>query len=202
MLHPRSFRALARVLIIGLDIVLVAACGGAATASSAGAPSATSVAPSAVNPGTASPDDGAASETPDADTPGETPGDGGGTSAGDRTKGSAQVQVSGGMTETLDLPFAAVLSLWVSSGPGTAYLPFTDSDAVLFMTFNGGQLLVQYARSSTGVGLTSGATPCTFTTDVLDASNAKGSFSCKGMTLIQGATVGSADVSGTFEAHK
>ena len=106
------------------------------------------------------------------------------------------------MTETLDLPFAAVLSLWVSSGPGTAYLPFTDSDAVLFMTFNGGQLLVQYARSSTGVGLTSGATPCTFTTDVLDASNAKGSFSCKGMTLIQGATVGSADVSGTFEAHK
>lgn len=198
MLEPRSFRALARVLILGLAIALVGACGGAATASSAGAPSATAAAPSGGNPGgAASPDD--ATETPDDAT--ETPDDGG-TSAGDRTKGSAQVQVTGDVTESIDLPFAAVLSLWESSGPGSAYLPFTDSDAVLFMTFNGGQLLVQYAKSSTGVGMTSGAAPCTFTTDVLDASNAKGSFSCKSMTLIRAESVGTADISGTFEAHK
>ncbi len=70
------------------------------------------------------------------------------------------------------------------------------------MTFAGGQLLVQYARTSTGVGLSSGATPCTFTTDVLDAANAKGSFSCDDMTLLQDDAVGSADMSGTFEARK
>lgn len=194
MLDPRSFRALARIAVIGLIVALVAACGGTATGSSAGPPSQTAAAPSVADPGEqASPDDVAATGTPAT---------GGGTSAGDRTKGSAQVQVNGGITETIDLPFAAVLSLWASSGPGSAYLPFTDSDAVLFMTFNGGQLLVQYAKTSTGVGMTSGATPCTFTTDVLDDSNAKGSFSCKGMTLIQGEAVGSADIIGTFEAHK
>lgn len=70
------------------------------------------------------------------------------------------------------------------------------------MTFAGGQLLVQYAGTSTGVGLSSGATPCTFTTDVLDAANAKGSFSCDDMTLLQDDAVGSADMSGTFEARK
>lgn len=194
MLDPRSFRALARIAVIGLIVALVTACGGTATGSSAGPPSQTAAAPSVAGPGgAASPDDVAASGTPAT---------GGGTSAGDRTKGSAQVQVTGGITETIDLPFAAILSLWASSGPGSAYLPFTDSDAVLFMTFNGGQLLVQYAKTSTGVGMTSGATPCTFTTDVLDGSTAKGTFSCKGMTLIQGEAVGSADISGTFEAHK
>lgn len=192
MLDPRSFRALARIAVIGLIVALVAACGGTAS-SSAGPPSQTAAAPSVAEPGEqASPDDVTTTETPG----------GGGTAAGDRTKGSVQVQVTGGITETIDLPFAAVLSLWASSGPGSAYLPFTDGDAVLFMTFNGGQLLIQYAKTSTAVGLTSGATPCTFTSDVLDDSNAKGSFSCKGMTLIQGQAVGSADISGTFEARK
>lgn len=203
MVDPHVLRTLARFLIIGLAITLLTACGGAPTASSAGAPSAPAAAPSAGNPGgAASPDDGTASETPDPGAPAGTPDDGGGTSPGDRAKGSAQVQVSGGLSETIDLPFAAVLALWESSGPGSAYLPFTDSDAVLFMTFNGGQLLVQYAKSSTAVGLTSGATPCTHDLEVLDGSTAKGTFSCKGMTLIQGESVGSADISGTFEAHK
>jgi hypothetical protein len=199
MLDPRSFRALARLLMLGLLVALVATCGGTASGS-AGTSTQTAAAPSVTGPaGGASPADGTATESPDDAS--ETPDDGG-TSAGDRTKGSAQVQVTGGVTETIDLPFAAVLSLWASSGPGSAYLPFTDSDAVLFLTFNGGQLLVQYAKSSTGVGMTSGAAPCTFTTDVLDDSNAKGTFSCKSMTLIQAETVGSADISGTFEAHK
>lgn len=180
MHDPRSFPALARLMVLGLMLGLVSACGGTASASSPGTTAAPSI------------DRGGATQTDDGD----------GTSAGDRMKGSAQVQVTGGLTETIDLPFAAVLSLWESSGPGSAYLPFTDEDAVLFMTFSGGQLLVQYARTSTGVGLTSGATPCTFTTEALDASNARGSFSCPDMTLIQGDVVGSADMDGTFEAKK
>lgn len=187
MIDPRSFRALARSMILGLTVALVAACGGTASVSPAGtatSPAGTAAAPT-IDPG------GAVETDP-----------GGGTSAGDPTKGSAKVQVSGGLTETIDLPFAALLALWESNGPGSAYLPFTDEDAVLFMTFAEDQLLVQYARTSTGVGLTSGATPCTFTTEVLDASNARGSFSCPGMTLIQGDVVGSADMSGTFDARK
>ena len=63
-------------------------------------------------------------------------------------------------------------------------------------------LVIEYARTSTGAGMTSGAQPCTLNVDILDASTAKGTFSCPRMTLIQGEAVGSADISGTFEAHK
>lgn len=184
MLDLRSFRAMARSMILILAIAVVGACGGTAFVPPASTPSTNAAAPTN--------DSGGATETDDD----------GSTSAGDRAKGFAQFQLSGGLTETLDLPFAAVLSLWESSGPGSAYLPFTDEDAVLFLTIDGGRLLVQYARTSTSAGVSSGATPCTLTTDILDAASAKGSFSCTGMTMIQGETVGSADMKGIFEARK
>jgi hypothetical protein len=184
-------------LLVGL-ITVVAACGGGTAGASTGTPAPGGASSPAGPSSPASVDPGGEQQSPD----GGAPSDSGGNSAGDPAKGSAKVTVTGGLNATLDLPFAAVLALWESSGPGSAYLPFTDGDAVLFMTINAGQLLVQYATTSTGVGLTSGATPCTFSAETLDGSTAKGSFACKSMTLIQGQTVGTADVTGTFEAHK
>ena len=121
---------------------------------------------------------------------------------GDRTKGSAQAQISGGLTASVDLPFAAPLAQLLSQGPGTAYLPFTDAvSGTLFLTISDNQLIVQYAGPN-NVGLTNGGTPCELQVTALDAGQAKGTFTCKGMLLIKDSSMGSADMSGSFEAHR
>jgi hypothetical protein len=125
-----------------------------------------------------------------------------GGDVGDRSKGSAQARISGGLTASVDLPFGAPAAQLLTQGPGTAYLPFTDPvDGTLFLTISGDQLLVQYAGPN-NVGLTNGATPCELKLDALDAGQAKGTFTCKGMLLIQGDAMGNADMSGSFEAHR
>ena len=124
-----------------------------------------------------------------------------GDSSGDRSKGSAQAQVTGGLTSSIDLPFSSS-SQFQASGPGTAYLAFTDpAKGTLFLTIADNGLLVQYAGPG-DVALTNGATPCDLHVDSLDGSGAKGSFSCTGMLLVQGTTLGNADMSGTFEGHR
>jgi len=121
---------------------------------------------------------------------------------GDRTKGSVQAQISGGLTASVDLPFAAPLAQLPSQGPGTAYLPFTDAvNGTLFLTISDNQLIVQYAGPN-NVGLTNGGTPCDLKVTALDAGQAKGTFTCKGMLLIKDNAMGSADMSGSFEAHR
>jgi hypothetical protein len=121
---------------------------------------------------------------------------------GDRSKGSVQAQITGGLTSTVDLPFGAPAARFLVDGPGTAYLPYTDAvKGTMFLTVTGDQLAVQFAGPD-NVALANGGTPCALKLDALDADHAKGSFTCKGMMLIQGDSVGTADVTGTFEGHR
>jgi hypothetical protein len=176
-------------LISGMIAMLVA-CGGSAGAT-----------PTTPDDGGAAPtqDDGGGGEDPAAGTsvdPGAYGGD-----VGDRSKGSVQAQITGGYTGSVDLPFAAPLAQFDLDDSDGAYLPFTDPSSTLFMTITGGKdILLQYVHPD--AALTSGATPCTLDVETLDDGQAKGSFTCKGMTLIQGETVGSADINGSFEAHR
>ena len=175
-------------------LLLLVGCG-----SSAGSVNPSSPAAQAPAPSTAEPTDGAspASEPGACTDTGPIGGD-----IGDRTKGSAQAQITGGLTASVDLPFGAAAAQLLTQGPGTAYLPFTDpTNGTLFLTISGNQLLVQYAGPN-DVGLTNGATPCDLKLDALDDSHAKGTFTCKGMLLIQGNAMGNADMSGSFDAHR
>jgi len=121
---------------------------------------------------------------------------------GDRSKGSVQATVAGGYAGSIDLPFGAPAARFELDGDGTAYLPYTDPvQGTLFLTITGHELLVQYAGPD-NVGLSNGATPCELKVDSLDASEAKGSFTCKGMFVVKGDVTGSADMTGTFEGHR
>ena len=121
---------------------------------------------------------------------------------GDRTKGSVKAQVSGDLTASIDLPFAPGAARLAVDGPNTGYLPFTDpTNGTLFLTIADSGLLIQYAGPD-NVALTNGAQPCELHLDSLDASGAKGSFTCKGMLLVRADAIGSADMTGTFEGHQ
>jgi hypothetical protein len=192
-----------RLTLLAAMIGLVAACGGSAAATpSSSAPGVQPAASTGPAPG-----GGEASTDPGGGTGGDLGAstDNGpiGGDIGDRSKGSAQATVSGGYSATIDLPYGALLGNLLINGPNTAYLPFTDeTHGTLFLTIaDGNQLLVQYAGPD-NVGITNGGTPCDLKVDALDASQAKGSFTCKGMMVIQGESIGSADMSGTFEAHR
>lgn len=149
----------------------------------------------------------AASEPVDASeaSGGEASGDAGGPiggDIGDRSKGSIQVQISGDLTASVDLPYAPILARLLVDGPKSAYLPFTDTvKGTLFLTLTDGGLLVQYAGPDQ-IGVTNGATPCDLHLDTLDASGAKGRFSCTGMMLVKNDGVGTVSMTGTFEGHQ
>jgi hypothetical protein len=190
-----------RVFLLLATTLFLVGCG-----SSAGsrAPSAPAAAPTDTPAATAT--EAAASEPDDA-----TPTDAGspdgtemiGTDQGDRSKGSIQAQLSGGLTTSLDIPYAASLSRLLVDGPNTGYLPFTDTEhGTMFLTIADSGLLVQYAGPDQ-TGITNGATPCDLHLDSLDASGAKGSFTCKGMLLVKGdGTIGSVDMTASFEGHQ
>ena len=201
-IEGRRRRSIAAASGLLLAASLLVACGGSATASPSGASRATAPATASADAGgSAASDDGGAAASEGAEGSGDNGPIGG--DIGDRSKGSAQAQISGGLTASVDLPFGAALAQLVAQGPGTAYLPYTDPvNGTLFLTISSGnQLLVQYAGPN-NVGLTNGATPCELKLDALDAGQAKGSFTCKGMMLIQGESIGSADMSGSFDAHR
>jgi hypothetical protein len=190
-----------RLGILGTAICVLSACGGSSAASSGASAPVASTAPAPGGGGvSADPGAGGASANPGAsvDT-----GDGPiGGDIGDRSKGSAQVQFSGGYTASVDLPFGAALAQFGLSGPQSAYLPYTDeADGTLFLTISNGQLVVQYAGPNQ-VGITNGGTPCELKIEALDDHQAKGSFTCKGMLLIQGEALGNADMSGAFDGRK
>jgi hypothetical protein len=196
-------RMRAMALAIG-QVAVVASlvgCGSSAgSATSAGAPTAAATTGSAPSEPAAAPSDLSASGDP-----GNGSGNGGGPiggDIGDRSKGSAQAQISGGLTASVDLPFAAAAAQLLAQGPGTAYLPFTDpTNGTLFLTITEGGLLVQYAGPEQ-VGLTNGGTPCELHIDTLDAKSAKGTFTCKGMLLVKNDGMGNADMTGSFEGHQ
>jgi len=120
---------------------------------------------------------------------------------GSRSKGSIQATVSGGLTASIDLPFAPAPARLLADGPNTASLPFTDpANGTIFLTLADGGLLVQYAGPDQ-VGLTNGATPCDLHLETLNADGAKGTFTCKGMLLVTNDSMGTADMTATFEGH-
>jgi hypothetical protein len=178
-------------------IILLVGCGTAASqapsAPAANAPSAASGAGVAASqPGTGA--SNAAAASPDN---GPIGGD-----IGNRTKGSVRAQVTGDLTSSIDLPFGAPAAVFEINGPGTAYLPFTDEAAgTLFLTIDHSQLVLAYAGPN-NVGITNGSTPCTLTVATLDASQAKGTFTCKNMMLLRADGMGTADISGSFEGHR
>jgi hypothetical protein len=183
-------------------MLLLAGCGSSAASPAPSTAAAASQAPTGAGGGASQP---AAEPTDVATTdPGASVGGGPiGGDIGDRSKGSAQAQISGGLTASVDLPYAPVLARLMLDGPNTAYLPFTDTtNGTLFLTITDAGLLVQYAGPDQ-VGITSGGTPCEFHLDTLDAKNAKGTFTCKGMLLVKAdGGVGSADMTGSFEGHQ
>jgi hypothetical protein len=197
-----------RAIVSGLTMLLLLGCGSSAgsgvpsTPAAATPPAAAGASQPAVAGGTSRPAGGEASEA--APDPGGSVDNGPiGGDIGDRTKGSAQATVSGGYSASIDLPYGAPLGALLNNGPDTAYLPFTDvSHGTLFLTINAGrQLVVQFAGAD-NVGITNGDKPCELTIDALDAGQAKGSFTCKGMLVIKPDGMGSADMTGSFEAHR
>jgi hypothetical protein len=206
MIEGRRWRSTAAASGLLLAASLLAACGGSTAASPSGGSQGAPPASANPDPGGAAPsqDDGGATASEGGDGPGASTDNGPiGGDIGDRSKGSVQAQITGGLTASVDLPFGAPLAQLLAQGPGTAYLPYTDPvNGTLFLTISSGnQLLVQYAGPN-NVGLANGATPCELTLDALDAGQAKGSFTCKGMMLIQNDSIGSADMTGSFEAHR
>lgn len=183
-------------------VVLLAGCGASAGSAAPPAPSAPAVATPATSAGDPAEPSVAATQ---GDGSGAVPSAGGGPiggDLGDRSKGSVQAQITGGLTSSVDLPFAPALARLLLDGPKTAYLPFTDPvSGTLFLTIADSGLLVQYAGPNQ-VALTNGATPCELHLDGLDGSGAKGTFSCKGMLLVKDGAMGSADMTGTFEGRQ
>lgn len=197
----RTRSAARLVLPVAMTLSLVgcgASAGSRAPSAPAAVPDATSLAtqpaaspPAATQPAASQPDAVASGDDQNAI----------GDNSGDRSKGSAQAQVTGGVTSSIDLPFSPT-SQFLANGPGTAYLAFTDpTHGTLFLTIADNGLLVQYAGPD-DVALTNGPTPCELHVDSLDGGGAKGSFSCKGMLLVHGESLGNADMSGTFEGHR
>jgi hypothetical protein len=190
------------VILPATLVILLVGCGGSAAATS----SPTTAPADQASASAPSDGGGAASPTSDAGGGGAEASAGGGPvggDIGDRSKGSIQATISGGYSASVDLPFGAPLAQLLSQGPGTAYLPFTDvTNGTLFLTINeGNQLIVQYAGPD-NVGMTNGASPCDLKLDALDSGQAKGSFTCKGMLVVRNDGMGSADMTGTFEAHR
>jgi hypothetical protein len=200
-----STRPRLRALVPVATLFLLIGCGsaagsGAPSAGPAGTPAAaSSVAASddQTQPGEAVPSENAGG--PDASSDG-----GGGPiggDLGDRSKGSIQAHITGGLTADVDLPFAPSLAQLLVNGPNTAYLPFTDvTNGTIFLTLADSGLLVQYAGPDQ-VGLTNGGTPCELHLDSLDKGGAEGTFTCKGMLLVKNDGMGSADMTATFEGH-
>lgn len=209
-MSPRGTTAGSLILTIATMLVLVG-CGGSAGSQATSGPVARAGTSAAGDVPSPTHDPGAATATPHEGSGGVASPGGAGSSdgagpiggdIGDRSKGSVQAQITGGLTASIDLPFGALAAQLLGQGPGTAYLPFTDAaKGTLFLTIADNQLLVQYAGPN-DVGLTNGATACELKLDALDNSQAKGTFTCKGMMLIQGGTIGSADMTGAFEAHR
>ena len=192
----RTMSAGRLVLPVAMTLFLVG-CGASAGSRAPSAPAAATddasqaSQPVATQPAASQPDPGASDDGQNAI----------GDNSGDRSKGSAQAQVTGRVTSSIDLPFSAT-SQFLANGPGTAYLAFTDpTNGTLFLTIADNGLLVQYAGPD-NVALTNGPTPCELHVDSLDGSGAKGSFSCKGMLMVHGESLGNADMSGTFEGHR
>jgi len=186
---PAGTGIAARLVLSLATSILLLGCGGS------GSPAPSTPAATAVEatPGGAGSTDGAATT----DDAGPIGGD-----VGDRSKGSIQAQISGDMTASLDIPYAANLARLEVDGPNTGYLPFTDPEqGTLFLTFADSGLLVQYAAPNQ-TGLTNGATPCELHLDSFDANGAKGSFTCKGMLLVKNDGMGSVDMTASFEGHK
>jgi hypothetical protein len=203
-MNPRRTPPTRLIGLVATTLLLVG-CGSSAASAAPSGPAAASQAPAAAGGGASQP---ALEPTAVASTdPGAAGSDGGGGpiggDIGDRSKGSVQARISGGYTASVDLPFGAALAQFGVSGTNTAYLPYTDvTNGTLFLTIgDGSQLLVQYAGPG-GVGMTNGATPCELHIDTLDDHQAKGSFTCKGMLLIQGDAMGNADMTASFEGRK
>ncbi len=185
---------LARVVVLAAIAVLIAGCGASAASQPASTPASAA----------SGDDQGQATVPPATQDDGATASTGAGPiggDIGDSSKGSVHAEVTGGLTSTIDIPFGAPAARFLVDGPNSAYLPYTDPvSGTLFMTITDGQLAIQYAGPN-DVALASGGTPCELKLDSLDASGAKGSFTCKALMLIQGGNVGSADMTGTFEGH-
>lgn len=191
--NPRA----ARPLALAATLLAVAACGSSAGTPSGPSGSSDPTAPA--QPASAAPSQGAGDSSAASSLGANGPIGG---DIGDRSKGSVQAQISGGLTDSIDLPFGAAAARLLVDGSGTAYLPYTDpAKGTLFLTINGDQLGVQYAGPN-NAALTNGGTPCDLKLDALDADQAKGSFTCHGLMLIQGDSIGSADMTGAFEAHR
>ena len=192
----RTRTATRLLLPVAMSLFLVG-CGASAGSRAPSAPAAATddtspvAQPAATSPAASQPDAGASGDDRNAI----------GDNSGDRSKGSARAQVTGGVTSSIDLPFSST-SQFLANGPGTAYLAFTDpTNGTLFLTIADNGLLVQYAGPG-DVALTNGPTPCELHVDSLDGGGAKGSFSCKGMLMVHGTSMGNADMNGTFEGHR
>ena len=180
--------------LIAAMLGLLVACGGSGAA--------TQAPPDDGGGAIATPDDGGGGDGGEDPAGGESvdPGAFGGD-AGNRSKGSVQAQISGGYTGSVDLPFVSELALFNPDGSGGAYMVFTDPGSTMYLTLDGnGDLLIQYVHPD--ASLTASATPCKADIEAVDDNQAKGTFDCKSLTLLQGEQVGTADITGSFEAHR
>src|SRR4051794_23807588 len=150
--NTRPPRSAVRLVVPLATMVLLLGCGSSAGSSTpsgpvAGTPAATSVASTGGDqtepsePAATSGDGGAGASSDAGGGNGPIGGD-----LGDRSKGSIQANVSGGLTASIDLPFAPAVARLLTDGPKTGYLPFTDpANGTIFLTVTDAGLLVQYA---------------------------------------------------------
>lgn len=167
--------------------VLLAACGGSSSSGDGG-----------------SGDGGGGSTPADAVPTTDAGSGGGGDSASDLTKGRAKGSVSGDLSFDFELGvMPPPISYYDQDADNTTYLVFanTEGSEVLYLTYSESGSIIQYVRD--GVGFVVGADGCSTTMDELDASHAKGSTTCAGVSVVEGeADVRTVDIAFTFDARE
>jgi hypothetical protein len=131
-------------------------------------------------------------------------GNGSSDSAADLSKGRAKGSASGDVSFDFELGvLPPPVALYKSDADLTTYLVFANADSteLLYLTYDKSGSIIQYVRG--GMGLTVGPGGCQTQMDELDDSHAKGSTTCKGMSVLEGdAAIRTADMTFTFDAHK
>lgn len=184
-----------RAILLAVAIVAVSACGSAVPPAGGGATPASATQNPAVTPGTQS--------TPDAPVPGaSTPP----IADGAWTSGKWHVEISGGVSATLDAPLQGGFNF---TDAGTTILsyadPTTGDGGAVQINSEGYAITLSSPVSTLGISFISPTgSGCTVTMTQTDASRLAGSFDCKQLPGVVPSTSKrvAVNLKGTFEAAR
>jgi hypothetical protein len=132
--------------------------------------------------------------------PATSDGGSGGGGGGSGANGSVTFEITGDVTESGELPFIPILGGFFQQ-EGASYMPFANSDnaagEVVFITLSPDGNVFAYGNGTVSIP----AADCEWNITRNDDSGATGSFTCTDAMAISESGIGTADVSGSFDAH-